>query len=147
MFILIVFWVKSKLLDNGILFDKGMVIISDLTKQSGIDAAKKILKMKPSPDGVFTSNDTSAVVTIIELVKAGVKIPEEIAVVGFNNEPINQVVRPDLTTVDYPAREIGEIAAASLINKLKNSQSANLSTIVLKHNLIIRQSSLKSNKS
>jgi len=137
---------KQALADNNIEFDQNLIVISDMSEQAGINTAQKIMKMKPRPDGIFTSNDTSAVATIVELEKAGVKIPEEIAVVGFNNEPISQVVQPNLTTVNYPAREIGEIAATSLINNLKSSQSGNLSTIVLKHNLIVRESSLKSNK-
>jgi LacI family transcriptional regulator len=131
------------LADNKIEFDQNLVFIGDMTGQAGVDTAQKILNMKPRPDGIFASNDTSAVATIVELEKAGLKIPEDIAVVGFNNEPISQVVKPNLTTVDYPAREIGELAASSLINILKNSQQANLSTIVLKHNLIIRESSLR----
>ena len=134
---------KKALEDNGILYDKELVIISDLTRDSGTSAAKKMLKMKPRPDGIFTSNDTSAVAVIIELEKNHIRIPDDIAVVGFNNEPISQVVQPNLTTIEYPGREIGEIAATSLINKLKNTLSDNLSTIVLKHNLIVRQSSLK----
>lgn len=137
---------KQALADNNIKFDQNLIFIGDMSEQAGIDTAQKLLKMRPRPDGIFTSNDTSAVATIVELEKAGVIIPEEIAVVGFNNEPISQVVQPNLTTIDYPAREIGEIAATSLMNKLKNSQSSNFSTIVLKHNLIIRKSSLKSNK-
>jgi len=138
---------KQALDENKIDFDQNMVVISDMSVQAGIDTAKKILRMKPRPDGIFTANDTTAVATIVELEKAGIKIPEEIAVVGFNNEPVSQVIKPNLTTIDYPAREIGEIAATSLIAKLKDSQSANLSTIVLKHDLIIRQSSLKNSNS
>ena len=134
---------KQALSDNKIEFDQNMIVISDMSRQAGIDIAKRILNMKNRPDGIFTSNDTSAVAIIVELEKEGVKIPGEIAVAGFNNEPISQVVNPNLTTVDYPAQEIGEIAAISLINKLKNSQSHNLSTIVLKHRLIVRNSSLK----
>jgi LacI family transcriptional regulator len=114
-----------------------------MSGQASTDAAKKILKMLPRPDGIFTSNDTTAVAAMVELERAGVIIPDEIAVVGFNNDPISQVIRPNLTTVDYPARQIGEIAATSLINKLKNSESANFSTIILKHDLICRQSSLR----
>jgi LacI family transcriptional regulator len=137
---------KQALSDNKIEFKHELVVISDMSAQAGIDAAKKILSMHPRPDGLFASNDTSAVAAIVELEKAGVKIPSEIAVVGFNNEPISQVVQPNLSTVDYPAKEIGEIAATSLINMLKSSQSHNLSTIVLKHKLLIRKSSLKRNK-
>lgn len=134
---------KKALADNGIHFDQKLVIISDLSGLAGSEAAIKILKMKPLPDGIFTSNDTSAVAAIVELEKAGIKIPDDIAVVGFNNEPISRVVQPNLTTIEYPARQIGEIAATSLINKLKNNQSDILTSIVLTHSLIIRKSSLK----
>jgi LacI family transcriptional regulator, galactose operon repressor len=134
---------KQALHDNGIDFNQKFVFISDLTGQSGRDIMKKILKQNLKPDGIFASNDTSAVATMVEMQEAGIKVPEDIAVAGFNNEPISQVIRPNLTTVDYPAREIGEIAATALIEKLNNLQSANYSTIILKHSLIIRQSSLR----
>ena len=134
---------KQALTDNKIEFEQNLIVICDMSGQASTDAAKKILKMLPRPDGIFTSNDTTAVATMVELERAGVIIPDEIAVVGFNNDPISQVIRPNLTTVDYPARQIGEIAATSLINKLKNSESANFSTIILKHDLICRQSSLR----
>ena len=135
---------KQALADHKIEFDNELVAVSDMSSQSGIETAGKILKMKHRPDGIFTSNDTTAVAIIVELEKAGVKIPREIAVAGFNNEPVSQFIQPNLTTIDYPAREIGEIAATSLINKLKNLQTANLSTIVLKHKLIARKSSAMS---
>ena len=134
---------KQALTDNKIEFEQNLVVICDMSGQASTDATKKILKMLPRPDGIFTSNDATAVAAMVELERAGVMIPDEIAVVGFNNEPISQVIRPNLTTVDYPARQIGEIAATSLINKLKNSESANFSTIILKHDLICRQSSLR----
>lgn len=132
---------KQALADNKIPFDQSLIGISDMSNNAGVSTARKILKMKNRPDGIFTSNDTTAVAIMIELEKAGIRIPGEIAVAGFNNDPVSNVIRPNLTTVDYPAREIGEIAATSLISKLKNSQPVNLSTIVLKHNLIIRNSS------
>jgi LacI family transcriptional regulator len=137
---------KKALSDNNIPFDQDLVFITDLSGQAGIDIAKTILKMKSRPDGIFTANDTTAVAVIMELVKAGIKIPEEMAIVGFNNEPISQVVLPNLTTIDYPAREVGELAAISLINKLHNLQPDNLSTVVLKHSLIVRGSSVKNKR-
>jgi LacI family transcriptional regulator len=134
---------KQALSDYGIEFDENLVIISNLDDQAGREIAHRIIKMDKRPDGIFTANDTSAVAAICELKQAGIKIPEEIAVVGFNNEPISRVVQPNLTTVHYPAMEVGEIAASTLINTLNNSQPANLSTIVLEHSLMIRQSSLR----
>jgi len=137
---------KKALADNQIEFDKKLVIISDLNADSGTAAVKKILKMNPRPDAVFTSNDTTAVAIIANLMKQGIDVPGEIAVVGFNNEPVSQVVLPNLTTVDYPALEIGEIAATSLINKLKNAKLYISNPIVLKHKLIIRDSSRKNGR-
>jgi LacI family transcriptional regulator len=134
---------KQALADHGIKYDSNLLIISELNNQAGIDAAHNILKMKSRPDGIFTANDTSAVAAICELQKAGLSIPGDIAVAGFNNEPISQVIKPNLTTIDYPAREIGEIAATSLINKLKNTEIFSLSTIVLQHILIVRESTLR----
>lgn len=136
---------KDALKDHGIEYDPTLVMISDLSNQAGKEAARNILEMKDPPDAVFAANDTTAVALIVELEKAGIRIPVDIAVAGFNNEPVSQVVRPNLTTVDYPAMEMGEIAATSLIDKLKNPEPANLSTIILKHRLIIRRSSMRGN--
>jgi LacI family transcriptional regulator len=132
---------RQALADHGIEPDQKYVFITDLTADSGREIARKILKMDPMPDGIFTANDTTAVAAMVELQESGIRIPGDIAVAGFNNEPISMVIRPNLTTIDYPAKEIGEIAATSLISRLENVQNINVDTIVLKHTLIIRQSS------
>ena len=134
---------KQALADNGLKFDQELVFITDLTEKSGSDIIRKALKQNLKPDGVFAANDTSAVSAIVEMQRSGIRVPGDIAVVGFNNEPISKFIRPNLTTVNYPAMEIGEVAASSLINQLNNTQSGNLSSVVLKHTLIIRESSLK----
>lgn len=136
---------RQALLDSGLQDNPGMLFVNDMSGPAGKEVAQKILRKKPCPDGLFFSNDTTAVACIVELKKAGIRIPEDIAVSGFNNEPVSQVICPNLTTIDYPAREIGEVAATSLINKLKNSMKADLSTVILKHNLIVRESTLRSN--
>lgn len=135
---------RQALEDSNLEIDENLVFTTEMSQAAGIDVAGRIIRMKNRPDGVFSSNDTSAVSLIVELQKAGIKVPGDIAVVGFNNEPVSQVVRPNLTTIDYPAREVGEIAASSLISKLKSTGSESLSTIVLKHQLIVRDSSLRS---
>jgi LacI family transcriptional regulator len=134
---------KQALNKFNIAFDKSLVINIELTDQAAAVAAKKILSMKHLPDGIFTANDISAVSCIRELKRAGIRIPEDIAVVGFNNEPISTVIEPNLTTVDYPGREMGETAASTLINQLKNPTTNHLNTVMLNHRLIIRKSSLK----
>lgn len=132
---------KLALIDRGMAFDESLQIINALNEQGGIDAAKQILSMTERPDGIFAANDTSAVACIQELKQNGIRIPEDIAIVGFNNDPISRVVEPNLTTVNYPGHEMGEIAASTLINAIDHTPTATLNTLVLRHQLIIRDSS------
>lgn len=134
---------KQALQEKGIAFDPELVISNNLSDMGGEEAARQILNMNEKPDGVFAANDTSAVACMRELKLAGIKMPEDIAFVGFNNDPVSKVIEPNLTTVNYPGQEMGEVAAATLLNKLNKSNTANLNTIVLRHELIIRQSSQK----
>ncbi|MBN1791592.1 MAG: LacI family DNA-binding transcriptional regulator [Bacteroidales bacterium] len=134
---------QRALQDHDLPFNDKMLMISDLSHNSGIEAAKVILQQKPMPDGIFAANDTTAVSVICELKQAGIRIPEDICIAGFNDDPISRVVEPNLTTVHYPGREMGEIAAATMISILKGEQSELLNSIVISHSLIIRQSSLR----
>ncbi|MBX2971190.1 MAG: LacI family DNA-binding transcriptional regulator [Cyclobacteriaceae bacterium] len=134
---------KQALQEKGIAYNPELVISNNLSDMGGEEAARQILEMNERPDGVFAANDTSAVACMRELKLAGIRIPEDIAFVGFNNDPVSKVIEPNLTTVNYPGQEMGEVAAATLLNKLNKSNTANLNTIVLRHELIIRQSSLK----
>jgi LacI family transcriptional regulator len=134
---------KQALAEAKIEFDPNLVINSKLTDQACTEAAQQILKMKKLPDGIFTANDTAGVACIREIKKSGLSVPRDIAVVGFNNDPISTVIEPNLTTIDYPGIEMGEIAATTLINKLNNKVAVTLNTIVLKHKLIVRASSMR----
>jgi LacI family transcriptional regulator len=135
------------LYDNGIPFNKGYVLIKDLSEQCGVEAANQIMKMKPLPDGAFITNDFSAAVCMQTLKEHGIRIPEDIAIVGFNNDVIGKIVEPQLTTVHYPGIDMGEIAARNLINHLKGvSNLKHTQTIVVRSELIVRKSSLKKQK-
>ncbi len=132
------------LYDNGLSYDKEKVLIKDLSEQCGVEAALQILKMKPLPDGAFITNDFSAAVCMQTLKEHGIRIPHDIAVVGFNNDAIGKIVEPQLTTINYPGIDMGEIAARNLINHLKGvSNIKHTNTIVIRSDLIIRKSSLK----
>jgi LacI family transcriptional regulator len=79
---------------------------------------------------------------MLALKKAGIRIPEGIAVVGFNNDPVSMVIEPNLTTINYPGYEMGAIAARNLIGYLNGSKPVrSTQTIVLRSDLIIRASS------
>jgi LacI family transcriptional regulator len=135
------------LYDSGITYEKERVLIKDLSEQCGVEAALQILKMKPLPDGVFITNDFSAAVCMRTLREHGVRVPEDIAIVGFNNDAISKLVEPQMTTIDYPGIDMGEIAARNLINHLKGlSDLKHTNTIVVRSDLIIRSSSLKNKK-
>jgi LacI family transcriptional regulator len=129
------------LAERGISADETLQIINNLSEQGGIEAAGRILAMSHRPDGIFAANDASAVSCLLELKQRGISIPNEIAVVGFNNDPLSRVVEPNLTTINYPGHEMGEIAASTLINAIEQLPSATLNTLVLRHQLIIRGSS------
>ena len=133
---------ESALKDAGIQADPNNTFINVLDEQAGIDCAQKILKMNPLPDGVFVDNDTCAVNCMAILMNNGIKIPEDIAFIGFNNDPISRVIRPTLSTINYPGFEMGEIAAHKLITHLNGQQSINsTNSIILRSELIARDSS------
>jgi LacI family transcriptional regulator len=129
--------------DRGIEHDPSLVISNNLSDQEGAEAAQQLIKLDKRPDGIFTANDTSGVAIIRELTQSGFNVPDDIAVVGFNNDPISRVIEPNLTTINYPGTEMGEVAATTMINKLKDVPPPNLNTVVLRHELIIRPSSLR----
>jgi LacI family transcriptional regulator len=137
---------KQALEDNNIAFKKNNVIICDMGFSDGAVAAEKILAMKPLPDGIFVANDNCAVGCMLALKKAGIKIPDDIAFVGFNNDPVSQVIEPNLTTINYPGYEVGQAAAQQLINHLTGVSSIyNTNAIILKSTFIIRASSTRKN--
>jgi LacI family transcriptional regulator len=135
---------KDALYDHRIKLDDKLVLVKDLSEQCSVEAAYEILKMTPMPDGAFITNDFSAAVCMQTLKEHGIKIPQDIAVVGFNNDAICKLIEPQLSTIQYPGNEMGEIAARNLINHLKGvSNIKHTNTIVVRSELIIRKSSLR----
>jgi LacI family transcriptional regulator len=135
---------RDALFDNNIQFDESLVLINDLSEKAGIESAMQILRMKPLPDGLFVTNDFVAAVCMRTLKEYGLRIPDDIAVVGFNNDTIGKLIEPALTTINYPGLDMGEIAARNLINHLKGiSDVHQTNTIIVRSDLIVRDSSLK----
>ncbi|HXI01140.1 MAG TPA: LacI family DNA-binding transcriptional regulator [Sphingobacteriaceae bacterium] len=135
---------RSALDEFGIKFNESNIWITTLDEQSGIDAAEKIMEMEHRPDGVFAANDTCAVSCMSVLKNSGIRIPEDIAFIGFNNDPISRVIEPNLSTINYPGFEMGEIAASKIISHLRSTENINLTnSIILRSELIVRASSQK----
>lgn len=135
---------KQALEENNIAYTDKLVHICKLGEQDGYDAANYILSLKPEerPDAVFCANDMSAVYCMSLLKENGIKIPEDIAFAGFNNDAVSRVIEPKLTTIDYPGYNIGAAAASGLINILKGDATTMKTTkVVIQASLLIRDSS------
>lgn len=137
---------KYALLDHGLEYMRENTIINDLGEDTGEKVVNQLLKMTPPPDGLLVSNDTCAASCLMALKKRGIKVPEEIALVGFNNDLISRMVEPNISTIHYPGFHMGEVAMKSLINHLDDGHHEILqktNTITLRSELLIRQSSLR----
>ncbi|GGB15644.1 LacI family DNA-binding transcriptional regulator [Puia dinghuensis] len=136
---------QQALADFGLSYDAELVIVNDLSEAAAIRAARQIIAMpQPQrPDGVFATNDFFAAVFLQTLKEGDVRVPEDIAIVGFNNDAIARIIQPKLTTINYPGEEMGEQAARSLLEQLAGLSAARTTdTIIIRSELIIRDSSL-----
>tara|TARA_B100000809_G_scaffold43630_2_gene37909 strand:+ start:48051 stop:49067 length:1017 start_codon:yes stop_codon:yes gene_type:complete len=131
---------KDALKKHRLEMNEDYCIESSLSEEDGIDSAKKIISLQHI-DGIFSANDTSAISAIQYLKNNGVNIPKDIAVIGFNNDPISAVIDPSLTTVNQPDFEMGKISADLLLEQIqeKNTSTKNKS-ILLSSELIVRNS-------
>jgi LacI family transcriptional regulator len=135
---------KQALLDNHLKYDEKLVIIDGIKEEDATRSARRIVAMKHLPDAIFITNDFCAAVVMQILKDEGIRIPQDVAIVGFNNDIIGKVVSPKLTTVNYPGFEMGQVAARTLINHLKGLWDMNLTTtVVVNSELIVRESSKK----
>jgi len=125
--------------------DESLIIPCGILMEQGIISAHKILEMKELPDAIFAVNDPTAIGAMKTLQKHGIKIPEDIAVVGFTESQIALIVEPNLTTVEQPTFEIGKVAAELLLEQIKhnNEVKKNVKKIVLEAKLNIRESSCR----
>lgn len=138
---------KEALADYEIPYDEDLLIIHDLSESAAIESAMQMLKMDPFPDGAFITNDFVAAVVMRTLKENNIKIPQDIAIVGFNNDAVCTLVEPALSTINYPGIDVGEVAARNLINHLGGiGNMQNTNTIIIRSNLIIRKSSLKTDQ-
>lgn len=120
-----------------------LLIYGDLSQADGIRAISRLAELDQMPDAIFAANDTTAVSAVLHLQKLGYRLPQDISVVGFNNDPIASIVRPMLTTVDHPARAIGQTSARRLIQRINQEEGTSIGheVFTLKTSLIVRESS------
>ena len=125
---------------NNIPYDESLVVINSLTSDEGIAAVDHLINLPNSPDAIFCGNDTTALSVMIYLRDKGIRIPQDIGIVGFSNEPFSRVVSPSISTIAQPGFEMGQKAAELIIRKIENKERT-FQTIILPTELIIRESS------
>ncbi|MFW5832221.1 MAG: LacI family DNA-binding transcriptional regulator [Prolixibacteraceae bacterium] len=126
----------------GLKIDKSMLIHNSLTREDGEKALKKLFQNSTKPDAIFCANDTTALSAIIYLGENGYKIPEDVMIVGFSNEPFSEVVSPSISTIRQPGFEMGKKAARLIIAEIHSkSKNKKYQTFLMPTELIVRQSS------
>jgi DNA-binding LacI/PurR family transcriptional regulator len=113
------------------------------TQDDGYAGMKKLLALKKRPTAVFARNDYTAMGAICAIRDANLRIPEEIAIGGFDNVPLAAYMTPPLTTVDQPTKQQGREAAQLLLDRLEGDKTRDRRDICLDCHLVIRQSTVK----
>jgi LacI family transcriptional regulator len=99
---------------------KALECNGDFTEESGFAAGRRLAELEPRPTAVFAANDSMAVGVLASLTAAGVNVPREMSVVGFDDIPIARYVNPPLTTIRVDIAELGKCAFALLLDAIGN---------------------------
>ncbi len=132
---------RQTLLDHNLPYEDELVFTLDPSDvlSSAYQATEAILQLQPRPTAIFAANDESAISAIAALHDRQVRVPEELAIVSIDNIDMAKMIRPSLTTVDIPKRQMASYAMQLLMLKeqFKDQQSA---SIVVPTELIVRES-------
>lgn len=135
---------KRALAGRNVPLDNAFILSTDLSQEAGRALADQIHLMEAKPDALFIANDLCAALCMQALREKGYRIPDDMAIVGFNNDPVSQVVSPQLTTVFYPGYQMGKTAMTTMIGQLNGGRMADRpESIILRSELIIRRSSMR----
>jgi LacI family transcriptional regulator len=124
-------------------FNKDLHYFGGFHERDGIEGMEYLLGLKNTPDAVFAVNDPVAIGAYEVIKKRGLKIPQDIAMIGFSNNPVTAIIDPPLTTVEQPALELGKRAANILLEQIEALNAKKIYTPVreiLETKLIIRKS-------
>jgi LacI family transcriptional regulator len=138
---------KKALENNGIPFDSKLVYTCEIvTFEEGLEFAKQIVEDHPDVDGIFAITDLVAVGVLAYFNEKGIQVPNQIAVIGFSNWFMSQVMTPKLSTVDQPSYEMGVAAFNLLLEEMICRKEGSVfvpRTIELDTSVIERCSSMK----
>ncbi|MEI6864769.1 LacI family DNA-binding transcriptional regulator [Flavicella sp.] len=124
--------------------DEDLIFECNLTKKNGRLIMEELLNHQNRPDAVYVAGDYAALGALEFLKEKNIKVPEEIAIVGFGNEPFTSLVSPSITTIEQHSTEIGKLTAEAFLRRIKESDTPPvLNKMILDPELIIRDSSKK----
>jgi DNA-binding LacI/PurR family transcriptional regulator len=123
---------------HGVPFDADLVGLGDFTEPGGQSAMAALLERAPDLDGVFASSDLMAAGALRALGRADRRVPEDVAVVGFDDAPVAQHTDPQLTTVHQPVEEMGRAMVELLMARIEGREAG--THVVLAPHLVVRAS-------
>ena len=133
---------KSALKAHKITFDEKLVVETSSKIESGIQAVVELWELEDKPDAIFSAGDYAALGAIQELKNKKIKIPEEVCVVGFSNEPFTKYMELPITSVDQTPQMMGKIAAQVFLEQVKGDKALTIEKkVVLTPELFVRESS------
>ncbi|MBU1065091.1 LacI family transcriptional regulator [bacterium] len=115
----------------------------NFTEDSGYKACQQLLKTEPRPTAIFAANDAMAIGAIEAVKDSGLKVPDNIAIVGFDDISTSQYITPALTTVRVPLYEMGQLVGKTLLQKINSDSKEHLTVaeqIVIPLEIIVRES-------
>jgi DNA-binding LacI/PurR family transcriptional regulator len=127
------------------LADTAQVITGDFTEESGAHGAEKLLRGSVLPTAIFIANDLSAVGTIDAIERGGLVVPDDVAIVGFDNTSLAALNHIGLTTIDQPRREMGASAANMLIDVMNDRSE--LTDVLMAPSLVVRRTTARARQS
>ena len=119
--------------------DPELVAVGGFTEDGGYEAARTLFARAARPTAVFAANDLSAIGVLEAIVETGLRVPEDVSVVGFDDLRLAAYTTPPLTTIHQPAREIGERATSLLLDLTKGKKVRRLRHL-LEPELVVRRS-------
>jgi len=111
---------QDVLRENGLAVDEQLIMRGDFQYKSGFEAAQQLLALTEPPTAVFASNDLMAVGCISAATQQGLRVPEDLSVVGFDDVRLASFTNPPLTTIAQPKREIGTLAVEMLLTRIND---------------------------
>ena len=135
---------RAALEKYGKTIEDNLVIQGMLSQQKARIYGKYLLELENKPDAIFAVNDSAAIEIMLMAMEKGIKIPNELGVVGFSDNPESAYIGPGLTTIRQPTLEMGKMTARSILQLIDGEEDFHLpGETILKTELIVRGSSMK----